>query len=84
MKLDYDSIISCPRCGQQVDIMSLRSYNTVSIDYYSDHQIVEENSTQSRLFKNARNADTIIGHISNLIRKAIFITNNWEHFRLLI
>ena len=29
MKLDYDSIISCPRCGQQVDIMSLRSYNTV-------------------------------------------------------
>ena len=24
MKLDYDSIISCPRCGQQVDIMSLR------------------------------------------------------------
>ena len=45
MKLDYDSIISCPRCGQQVDIMSLRSYNTVSIDYYSDHQIVEENST---------------------------------------
>lgn len=45
MKLDYGSIISCPRCGQQVDIMSLRSYNTISIDYYSDHQTIEENST---------------------------------------
>ena len=43
MKPDYASIISCPYCGQRVEIMSSCTSNSFSMDYYSDQQIVAKN-----------------------------------------